>query len=76
MGSSINLKVKSEDELINSSADMWHILVNLRAAQIKWHKELGAENARIRKRWEGRADNLIEKLGIKNQEDDNKNTTI
>lgn len=56
--------VKSEDELIELTKELWHVLVNLRYWTNEWQKEHGAILLEHKKKWEARADELIKTHGL------------
>lgn len=63
----MNIKIESEEDLLNKFKKAVHILNNLRYTTEDWKEKYGCE-ARLRKeRWEKAADNLLEKLDPKHK---------
>lgn len=75
MQKGIHIKIGSEAELLNLTREMLHILVNMRIAQIDFHAHYGTDRAKKRKEWEGKADKLIERYVVK-EDDENINIEI
>lgn len=60
----MRVKVSDEEELVELSRELLHILVNLRHFTIIWGEHFGGTNLVNKKRWERRADELLEKLKV------------
>lgn len=58
----MRITINSEDELVQLTKDLLHIMVNLRAATKDWHEHYGHYRLQKKKMWEGKADDLIAKL--------------
>lgn len=58
----VNVNINTEEELIQATKDLLHVLVNLRHKTKIWHDQYGSKNLSEKKKWEQRADDLIEKL--------------
>lgn len=63
----VKVTVKSEEELVELTKKLLHILVNLRHRSTIWHEQHGATNLYAKKKWEQRADELIQELNIQRQ---------
>jgi hypothetical protein len=58
----MTVKVETEEELIELSRELIHVLTNLRHVTKEWNKYYGGVLAGRKKEWEKRADELIEKM--------------
>lgn len=63
----VKVTVKSEEELVALTKKLLHILINLRHRTAIWNEHYGAKNLHEKKRWEQRADELIQELNIQRQ---------
>lgn len=61
----MNIKINSEEELVELFRELLHISVNMRHWQVEWHEKYGVELGRIRKHWEKRMDIYLEQLGAR-----------
>jgi hypothetical protein len=59
----MNLKIKTEEELVEAFKKLLHISVNLRNAQSIWEREYGVYAKDKKKEWEGKMDNFLIELG-------------
>lgn len=76
MQKGIHIKIGSEAELLVLTRKLFHIVVNMRRAQIDFHAHYGADRANKRKAWETQCDNLIEEYVVKDTDDENINIEI
>lgn len=58
----MNIKINSEEELIQLAANAVHILANLRRTTKEWNEHFGAPRRERKQYWEGKADELIQQL--------------
>ena len=73
MQKGVHIKIGSEAELLALTRKLFHIVVNMRRAQIDFHAHYGAYRAKKRKEREAQCDNLIEEYVVK---DDDENINI
>lgn len=59
------VKLNSEDELFETTKELFHVLVNLRHRTKVFDQKYGRDNAISKKLWESKADLLIQKLQAK-----------
>lgn len=58
------VKVKSETEMAEMLAEFIHLSVNMRRAQDYWHHHYGHAALAQKKKWEGRMDAFLTRIGI------------
>lgn len=56
--------VKNEQELLELAKDLLHVLINLRYWSNEWHLHHGSVLLEHKKKWEKRADALIQRLKV------------
>lgn len=59
------VKINSEEELISVAEELIHVLANLRKFSRLWQENHGAPLLRSKKYFEEKADELIERLQVK-----------
>jgi hypothetical protein len=57
--------IKDEDELVAITKELLHCMVNLRHWTKLWERDHGSATKASKKFWEGRADELLEKLEMR-----------
>ena len=62
MGTKITVRIKSEEQLKDTAAEMLQVMVNLRHFTKIWQQKYGFLPKQNKENWEKRADELIEKL--------------
>lgn len=62
----MKVKVTSEEELEKVAAELIHVLANLRKFTRLWETTHGVELKRNKKYYEGKADELIQRLQVPN----------
>lgn len=58
----MNIKITSEKESLDIIRELAHVLNNLRYATKEWETKYGCEAKARKKRWEVRADAILNKL--------------
>lgn len=61
----MRITINTDEELVQLTKDLLHILVNLRSATKDWQEHYGYRRGEKKKMWEGKADDLISKLDAK-----------
>lgn len=61
----MKIKISSEQELVEVAEELIHIVTNLRKFTKLWNESYGAELKRKKQYYEKRADELIERLQVK-----------
>ncbi len=61
----LHIQASTVEDVEQAATELLYTLTGLREAQKKWDLNFGAENLRQKKRWQERADSLIEKYKIK-----------
>lgn len=59
----MNIKITSEEELVDKFKKAVHILNNLRKTTKDWKEHLGYLTKNKKEEWETKADNFLEELG-------------
>lgn len=60
----MNIKIASEEELVDKFKKAVHILNNLRKTTKDWKEHLGHLTKDKKERWEETADKFLEELGV------------
>lgn len=63
----VKVTVKTEEELVELTRRLLHIMINLRHWTAIWNEHYGTKNLHEKKKWEKRADELIQELKIKRE---------
>lgn len=58
----MTIKITSEQELVDLSKELLNALYNLRYWTKRWESEYGVDTKDAKKRWEKKADDILEKL--------------
>lgn len=58
------VKVESEEELVQLTAELIHIMINLRFHQKYWHEHFGHQAKTNREKWELKADALLRRMNF------------
>ena len=61
--SEMNIKIHTEEELVEAFKNLLHISVNLRHSQVKWEREYGVDAKDLKKKWEEKMDTYLQDLG-------------
>lgn len=60
----MKIKIKSEEELVNVTEELIHVIANLRKFTKLWEESYGVELKKKKKHYEKRADDLIERIQV------------
>lgn len=63
----IHIKADTDEMVKEELREVAHILVSLREATKKWDKEYGYQNRALKKKWEAKADEWINKHKVFDQ---------
>lgn len=72
----MNIKIHSEDDLLDKFKKAIHILNNLRHYTKDWEENYGVESKMRKKRWEEKADKLLAELDPKHEESNRSINTL
>lgn len=61
----MNIKINSEEDLVESFRELIRLSVNTRHWQIEWQESYGCELKAAKKRWEERLDKFLSDMGAK-----------
>lgn len=61
----MKVKIESEEQLVAMTKELLHIISNLRHWTKLWNEHFGSYYGKQKKMWEQRADDYLEKVGMR-----------